>query len=388
MSKGLLSVVTGNTPAVRGEAVDRLLRLSTDAVVLAVSVHGRHEERPSVQRFLSGRDPRIESIAPKAATGSPAVILRQDLLSLRRTAGSGHVILALPENLDILPFLVELWRTRSGATSLGDHYAAAPVLVAVDPVPFMADIGCVHQAVRLWNGWGRTAPLTQAEAAARQVESADVLHVPAGEEAADNRYASGVASLAEQINGAAPLLDPSADERRIVHPLPADFGEQWLARLDPVVIPGFRRGTAHLTPAVRSVRWRARRPVHPQRLADALTTVMRGVVRSRGHLWLSSRPDAVVTWRSAGAHLELREAGRWLEPGDARAWQAVTPQRRTLASWFWHDCYGERRNEIVFTGVDLDEQAIRLALHEALLTGHELAQGRDTWAAVPDPLLG
>ncbi|WP_351229137.1 hypothetical protein [Streptomyces sp. NPDC002133] len=144
------------------------LRLSPDAVALAVSVHGRNEERPSVQRFPSGDDPRIESIAPNAATGSPAVILRQDLLSLRRTVGSGHVILALPGNLDILPFLVELWRTRSGATSLGDHYAAAPVLVAVDPAPFMAEIGCVHQAVRLWNGWDRTAPLTQAEAAARQ----------------------------------------------------------------------------------------------------------------------------------------------------------------------------------------------------------------------------
>ncbi|MFC9946535.1 hypothetical protein [Streptomyces pratensis] len=87
------------------------MRLSQGAVALAVSVHGRHEGRPSVQRFLSGDDPRLESIAPKAATGSPAVILRQDLPSLRRAVGSGHVILALPENLDIPPFLVELWRT-------------------------------------------------------------------------------------------------------------------------------------------------------------------------------------------------------------------------------------------------------------------------------------
>lgn len=49
---------------------------------------------------------------------------------------------------------------------------------------------------------------------------------------------------------------------------------------------------------------------------------------------------------------------------------------------------GERRNEIVFTGMDLDERAIRLALDEVLLTDHELAQGRDEWAAVLDPLLG
>ncbi|MFC9946536.1 GTP-binding protein [Streptomyces pratensis] len=174
----------------------------------------------------------------------------------------------------------------------------------------MADIGCVHQAVRLWNGWDRTAPLTQAEAAARQVESADVLYVPAGKDAV-SRYASGVASLVEQINGTAQLLDPSADEKHLVHPLPDDFAEQWLARLDPMVIPGIRRGSAYLEPSAESVLWCARRPVHPQRLADALAKVMRGVVRSRGHLWLSSRPDSVVTWRSART------------PGPARGWQVA-----------------------------------------------------------------
>lgn len=195
-------------------------------------------------------------------------------------------------------------------------------------------------------------------------------------------------SLVEQINGNAPFFDPSADEKHRVRPWPVDFGEQWLARLGPMMIPGIRRGSAHLEPSVESVRWRARRPVHPQRLADALAKVMRGVVRSRGHPWLSSRPDSVVTWRSAGAHLDLREAGRWLEQEETRAWQAATPQRRTLASWFWHDCYGERRNEIVLTGVDLDKQATRLALDEVLLTDRELAQGRDAWAAVPGPLLG
>ncbi|MEU9115879.1 GTP-binding protein [Streptomyces sp. NPDC048483] len=58
-----------------------------------------------------------------------------------------------------------------------------------------------------------------------------------------------------------------------------------------------------------SVVWRARRPLHPERLAVALATVMAGAVLSRGHLRLFSRPGAVVSLRLAGAHLELREAG-------------------------------------------------------------------------------
>ncbi|WP_326687283.1 MULTISPECIES: GTP-binding protein [unclassified Streptomyces] len=80
--------------------------------------------------------------------------------------------------------------------------------------------------------------------------------------------------------------------------------------------------------------WRARRPVHPERLAEALPQIMLGVVRGRGHLWPATRPDSVVSWRSAGAHLELREAETWLTAGAASAWRSASPVRRTLASWF------------------------------------------------------
>ena len=136
-----------------------------------------------------------------------------------------------------------------------------------------------------------------------------------------------------------------------------------------------------------SLLWQTRRPLHPERLADALPTVMSGVVRGRGHLWLCSRPESVVTWRSAGPYLELREADRWLEAADSRAWTAASPQRRTLASWFWDAYYGERRNELVLTGIDLDQERVRAALDAALLSDAELSLGWAGWTSFADPLL-
>ncbi|WDT58473.1 hypothetical protein [Streptomyces sp. G7(2002)] len=127
MPKGLLSVVIGNTPDARGAVVNHAMHLSPRAVVLTVSIHNTTgEEYPTVQRFVAGNDPRLHETAPLSATGDPAIILRQDLLSLKRTAGKPHVILALPTELDALPFLVELWRKRIGSSSLGDHYEPAP----------------------------------------------------------------------------------------------------------------------------------------------------------------------------------------------------------------------------------------------------------------------
>ncbi|MEU9489848.1 GTP-binding protein [Streptomyces decoyicus] len=386
--KGLLSVVVGNTPAARGLAVDKLVCAVPRAVVLAVSVHCRDDGYPVVQRLVTGTGvPRSMS---RAATGDPVVILRQDLLAIRRTVQPRHVVLALPDELDVLQFLVELWRPRIGATALGDHYAPAPVLAGIDPAAFLAELGCVHRAARLWGGADRTDPLTPAEIAARRVEAADGLIVPTPPDPADRR-AGGVAALARHLNPSATLVHVFRQSGPGLE-LPPSFlrpapyaREEWQVRLEPVTVSPSRPGTDQ---GVSSVQWRARRPLHPERLADALPTVMAGVVRSRGHLWLSSRPEAVVSWRSAGAHMELREAGRWLEPGAESAWRAASPQRRTLASWFWDDHYGERGNDITFTGAHLDRDRLCSALDAALLHDTELALGSEGWAGYPDPLLG
>ncbi|MEU9086546.1 GTP-binding protein [Streptomyces sp. NPDC048357] len=356
-----------------------------------MSIQGRGTGYPVVQRFAAGADAELGASLTRGATGDPVVILRQDLVTIRRAMGEPHVILVLPQELDVLPFLVELWQPRIGVRAVSDHFDPAPVLVGVDPASFMADIACLHRAVSLWDGAGHYSLATPAEAAARQVEAADVLIVPTPADGG-SRGVSGAAALLGHLNAHAVLLTVSdrADAAAqlppfLAQPSPAGASDEWRARLEPVIVPSLHATSVH---GVGSVLWRARRPLHPERLADAMSPVMAGVVRSRGHLWLASRPDAVVAWRSAGAHLELREADRWLEAGDPKAWDAASPQRRTLASSAWDDYYGERRNEIVFTGIDLDGQRVCTALDEALLTDRELSLGRDGWAAISDPLLG
>ncbi|MGW7456471.1 GTP-binding protein [Streptomyces sp. NPDC054797] len=191
---------------------------------------------------------------------------------------------------------MELWKPRTGVTALSDPYDPAPILVGVDPDSFMADIGCVHRAVGLWEGTGSVTPATPAEIAARQVEAADVLILPAS--AADGGGAApGPTALIAHLNAqvrfltatdcadAVHLLPPS-----LMRPAPAGAAEAWRESLDPVSVscPGEGAGTGRIGAL------RARRPLHPERLADALGAVMAGVARSRGHLRLSSRPDAVT----------------------------------------------------------------------------------------------
>ncbi|MFJ4873175.1 GTP-binding protein [Streptomyces sp. NPDC088757] len=390
--RGLLSVVAGNTPEVRGDLVAQLARAHPESIVLSVSVQEDPSGRyPVVQRMTTATGTRPTAPAPLGATGDPVVILRQDLVSLRRAGKAVHVVLALPEHIDLLPFLLQLWRPRVGADSLEDHYDAALVLVGVAAAPFLADITCVHRAVRVWAGGEHSEPLTPAEIAVRQVEAADAL-VLAGTSPEDGGQEQA-AALLRHLNPRAGMVTLD----RVVAEQPASgrvltraqsssrMRGRWEAWLEPTASPYAPPESGR---DVSTIVWRSRRPLHPERLADALGEVMLGVLRSRGHLWLASRPDAVVTWRSAGGHLEIREADRWLEAHASPEWETASPQRRTLACWFWDDHYGERRNEIVFTGTDLDIDRVTGALDDALLDHAELSLGREGWDLLNDPLLG
>ncbi|MDT0382291.1 GTP-binding protein [Streptomyces sp. DSM 42041] len=377
--------MTGNSPQIRGEVVDRLQQTAPGVVVLSVSLESTGSGHPVVQRLSTFTAPRTSAPGSRGATGDPTIVLRQDLLALRRDADARHVALTLPGDVDLRPFLAELWRPRLGCDSLGDHYDAAPVLVGIDPDAFLSDLGRPREVRRLWHGRDRGEAVTCAEAAARQVEAADCLILPSAPHGRGSDRSERVAALVGHLNPDAHLIGGvphDALPATASAPRPPDM-PIW-DEPETVSVPRARRGSRD---GVDGVLWRARRPLHPGRLSEALPTVMAGVLRSRGHLWLAGRPDSVITWRSAGSHLELREADDWLDSGDATAWRTASPSRRTLASWFWHDYYGERRNEVTFTGVGLDADRLRGALDAALLTDAELVGGRDAWAAIPDPLL-
>ncbi|MFI8370075.1 GTP-binding protein [Streptomyces sp. NPDC085466] len=385
--KGLLSVLVGNTPAARGELAGLLSRHHPEAITLSVSVQADATgPYPVVQRLTATGSSSAGHMAhvSSGATGDPSVILRQDLIALRRARKDVHIVLTLPQEVDVLPFLLDLWRSRIGADSLDDHYDSAPVLAAIDPAVLLRDVTDVRRTRRLWGDSGWSEPLTAAEAAVRQIEAVDTLVLAARD---DSPARGGAVTLVRHLNTRAHVTTlrqpPTNSEALAGRRSPVLVREVWAGSLEPVTLLPSAPNTH---PAVSSLVWRARRPLHPARLAEALGDVMLGVLRSRGHLWFANRPDSVVQWRSAGPHLDVREADRWLEESDTQAWKAASAQRRTLADWLWDDYYGERRNEIRFTGPGIDAERITRALDGALATDAELSLGPAAWSGWADPL--
>jgi G3E family GTPase len=155
-------------------------------------------------------------------------------------------------------------------------------------------------------------------------------------------------------------------------------------------IEGYSLGVHEPLPdcGVVSAVFRARRPFHPARLHDVLEAVNAEVLRSRGHLWVASQPDTAVAWEFAGGGLAMGSLGRWLASIPEQHWQQASGQRRIAASLDWNPYYGDRHNNLVFIGLDLDPVDIHRLLAGCLLTDAELADGEDAWREYPDPFAG
>ncbi|WP_328475268.1 GTP-binding protein [Actinoplanes sp. NBC_00393] len=204
---------------------------------------------------------------------------------------------------------------------------------------------------------------------ARQIEQADTVLLT-GDADLDDAWE------AEQLRVLLRRLAPWTDRRRPGEPVAAVTRG----------LRGYAVGAHEPVPehGVAACVFRARRPLHPGRLHDALDEVTDGVLRSRGHFWLASRPDLVMTWESAGG-LTLGPHSGWLAELPDEHWAEVDPERRLAATLDWDPYYGDRHHQLAFVGIDLDPVRIHRTLDRCLLTDDELSRGEQHWRALPDP---
>jgi G3E family GTPase len=98
------------------------------------------------------------------------------------------------------------------------------------------------------------------------------------------------------------------------------------------------------------------------------------IIRSKGLFWLSSRPEQALVWGQAGGSLKADSAGVW--------WSSMPYEERTKNISFienqkqveagWDKQFGDRRNEIVFIGQNMDKEQITADLDACLSTDQEL----------------
>lgn len=127
---------------------------------------------------------------------------------------------------------------------------------------------------------------------------------------------------------------------------------------------------------ISSFIFRDRRPFHPERFWEY---VNRGwhpnIIRSKGLFWLSSRPDQALSWSQAGGSLRADSAGVWWASKPREEWKHYNVDEDFIESRMDPE-WGDRLNEIVIIGQDMDKAKIHQELAACLCTKEEINMSR------------
>jgi G3E family GTPase len=134
---------------------------------------------------------------------------------------------------------------------------------------------------------------------------------------------------------------------------------------------------------VASYVYRARLPFVPERILNLLDGDLPGVIRAKGHFWISTRPDWVAEFSLAGSLSSVEPLGTW--------WASVPEDRRptnesavAYVNAHWQEPWGDRRQEIVFIGAGIDWAELKTRLDTCLVPAMATT-GPNDLPDFPDP---
>ncbi|MEL7232577.1 MAG: GTP-binding protein, partial [Pseudomonadota bacterium] len=131
---------------------------------------------------------------------------------------------------------------------------------------------------------------------------------------------------------------------------------------------------------VTSYTYRARRPCHPQKIHDLLNGDLPNVIRAKGHFWIATRSEWLIEFSLAGRLSSLEPMGNWWASVPQDTWPASDALRDYLGQ-HWQEPWGDRRQELVFIGADIDWPALTARLDAALMPEDFQGDASD----LPDP---
>jgi len=333
---------------------------------------------------------RAEEKLVEMSNGCICCTLREDLLlEVSRLAKAGRFDYLVIESTGIsepLPVAETFTFRDEEGTSLSDVADLDTMVTVVDAVNFSADLEEADSLQARGESLGDEDTRTVSDLLIDQIEFADVIVINKIE-LITGAERERLEHALRQLNRHAEILYTSFGKvplGQVVGTGRFDFTRAaqspgWLAEIRGEHTPETEEY------GISSFVYRARRPFHPIRFAEALKTGWSGnVLRSKGFFWLASRPDAAGEWSQAGGIMRHGPAGTWWAATPREHWPQDPEYLASIEAVFDGE-YGDRRQEIVFIGQHLKPEKTREILNRCLLTDTEMAAGPEGWKTLDDP---
>ena len=384
-----VTVLSGFLGAGKTTLLNHVLN-NRDGRRVAVIVNDMSEVNIDADLIRDGADlSRSEEKLVEMSNGCICCTLRGDLLDrVRELADEGRFDYLLIESTGIaepLPVAATFDFRDEDGHSLSDVARLDTMVTVVDAINLLRDFASHDFLTDRGTSLGDGDTRTLVNLLTEQIEFADVVVLNKTSDAGPSRT-DAARKIIKALNPDARLIETDrsrVDPAQIFDTGLFDFDSAHEHPLWAKELYGF----AHHTPeteeyGITSFVYRARAPFNPAKIHDVLNGDLPGVIRAKGHFWLASRPNWVAEFSLAGAVSSVTPLGGWWASVPRERWP-THPDALAEVAGKWAEPWGDRRQELVFIGSDMNEADLRAKLDAALVQADGFTP--EAWSNLPDP---
>jgi len=334
---------------------------------------------------------RTEEKLVEMTNGCICCTLRDDLLEeVSRLAQEGRFDYLLIESTGIsepIPVAQTFTFEDENGVSLGQVSRLDTMVTVVDTASFLKDYNAADALKERGESLGDDDNRTVTDLLIDQIEFADVIVLNkldlAGEE-----NAAEVKAIVKALNPGAEIITTTRGQvelNRVLDTGLFDYDKAassagWIRELQEEHTPETEEY------GISSFTYRTPQPFDAEKLWAYLIDDdnWKGILRSKGFFWVAADHRVAYEWAQAGGASEVNPAGMWWAAVPRDEWpfpEGQGPDKQPQ----WDSRFGDRIQELVFIGQNMDEKAIRTRLDACLLDEKIAATNSATWAKFNNP---
>jgi G3E family GTPase len=334
---------------------------------------------------------RTDETLVEMTNGCICCTLREDLLvEVRKLAESGRFDALVIESTGVgepLPVAATFEFRDENDVSLSDIARLDTMVTVVDAANLLANYSS-HDFLRdRGEVAGPEDERALVDLLVEQIEFADVIVLNKVSDASDDHRQTARAII-RSLNADARIIEADYSDIPLGEVLGTGLFDFEKAHRNPLwfkELNGFKDYVPETEEyGVRSFVYRARRPFHPAKFQAFCNESWPGVIRAKGFFWLATRPNFVGEVAQAGAMIKTSKRGLWWSAVPKVRWPDDDGWRASMKPYL-DTVWGDRRQEIVFIGIDpMDEALITRRLNDCL-EGKADQFTPEAWRGLPDP---
>ncbi len=334
---------------------------------------------------------RTEEKLVEMSNGCICCTLRDDLLAeVSRLAQEGRFDYLLIESTGIsepIPVAQTFTFEDEDDVSLSQVSRLDTMVTVVDTASFLSDYNAAEALQERGESLGEDDQRTVTDLLVDQIEFADVI-VLNKLDLVSNDQAREVEAIVTALNPGAEVLMATRGRVSLERVMDtglfdyqkAESSAGWIRELQGEHTPETEEY------GISSFTYRSQHPFDAEKLEAFFSDDHNwlDVLRSKGFFWVAADHRVAYEWSQAGGISDVRPAGMWWAAVPREHWGHPEGQRPDQQPG-WHARFGDRVQQIVFIGQNMDEAGIRARLDACLLDERLASADSSSWAGLRNP---